>query len=691
MDSDTVLRLLIVENSRNEAQAYIKALRNAGIAVRPQVAEDDEDVAEWLARQPFDMVLTVDALEQTPLAKIIGLVRAGDPQLPVVVVTDAFDAPHVLAALRQGANSVVSKESPEQLQLIVARETANLEHRRELAIARSTLVETERRCQALLGSSRDAIAYVHEGMHIYANPSYLELFGFVGFDELEGMPLMDMVTPDDHVRLKEFLRQYSRGEITQEQLEVTGLHPDGSQFKAAMFFAPANYDGEPCTQITIRDETDDLELQQKLQTLSRQDSTTGLLNRIGFLESVNQGLEQASAGTHYLLYLMIDDFKAVKEQVGIGATDGVLQAFADLLREHAAAEDLLARFSDQAFALLFQAPDVEAGAQRGEQLRAAIAGHLFEVDDHALSMTCSLGLSPAEPGDEAHAVVAQADLACEAAQAEGGDRLQRHNPVNYAKATQQRDQVMVEMIKEAGKEGRFRLYYQPIVSLAGNAEENYEVFLRMFDDQGEVVSPAQFLPAAEQSGQIGDIERWVIANVIHILAKRHKGGRKTRLFINLAESTLADLALVEWLGTQLQQSGLDSSALVFEILEDAVSNHIGDARQFCEALKKLGCGIAIDHFGSTANSFNYLSHIPADYLKLDRSFASAMDGKGGGLERLKEVALRAHELDKKVIAEFVEDARHLSELWQCQIDLIQGYFLQEPSPGMTFDFQGESL
>jgi diguanylate cyclase (GGDEF)-like protein/PAS domain S-box-containing protein len=691
MDSDTVLRLLIVENSRNEAQAYIKALRNAGIAVRPQVAEDDEDVAEWLARQPFDMVLTVDALEQTPLAKIIGLVRAGDPQLPVVVVTDAFDAPHVLAALRQGANSVVSKESPEQLQLIVARETANLEHRRELAIARSTLVETERRCQALLGSSRDAIAYVHEGMHIYANPSYLELFGFVGFDELEGMPLMDMVTPDDHVRLKEFLRQYSRGEITQEQLEVTGLHPDGSQFKAAMFFAPANYDGEPCTQITIRDETDDLELQQKLQTLSRQDSTTGLLNRIGFLESLNQRLEQAGAGTQYLLYVMIDDFKAVKEQVGIGATDGVLQAFANLLREHTREEELLARFSDQSFALLFQAPDVEAGAQRAEQLRAAIAGHLFEVDDHALSMTCSLGLSPAGPGDEAHAVVAQADLACEAAQAEGGDRLQRHNPVNYAKATQQRDQVMVEMIKEAGKEGRFRLYYQPIVSLAGNAEENYEVFLRMFDDQGEVVSPAQFLPAAEQSGQIGDIERWVIANVIHILAKRHKGGRKTRLFINLAESTLTDLALVDWLGTQLQQSGLDSSALVFEVLESAVSNHIGDARQFCEALKKLGCGIAIDHFGSTANSFNCLSHIPADVLKLDRAYATAMDGKGDGLAQLKEVTLKAHELDKKVIAEFVEDARHLSVLWQCQIDLIQGYFLQEPSPGMTFDFQGESL
>ena len=691
MDSDTVLRLLIVENSRNEAQEYIKALRNAGIAARPQVAEDDEDVAELLEKQDFDMALCADQLEGTPLSKIIELVHAKSPDTPVLVTTDEFDEKHVLGALRQGAANVVSKSSPEHLKMVVMRETVNLLHSRELAAARSMLVETDRRCQDLLGSSRDAIAYAHEGMHIYANPAYLELFGFDAFEELEGVPLMDMVIPDDQGRLKEFLREFSRGEADGHELELTGLLPDGAQFAARMIFAPANYDGEPCTQITIREEADDAELQAKLKEMARQDTLTGLLNRNAFVEGLDARLAQPEPGALQLLYVAIDDFKSVKEQVGFAATDVVLQGFAELLAAQAGDDDLVARIGDHSFALLFAGRDTDSIAELGETLRAAVEEKLFEVEDQAVSMTCSLGLSPVGQKDKGHGVLAQADLACETAQAAGGNRLQRHNPVSYARATQERDQVMVELIKDAGKHGRFRLYYQPIVSLAGSGEENYEVFLRMFDEDGEVISPAQFLPAAEQSGQISQIERWVIANAVHILAKRHKGGRQTRLFINLSESTLSDKPLVDWLGEQLEKSGLPSDALVFEIPEDAVANHIGDARTFCEGLDRLGCRIAIDHFGKAANAFLLLEHVPATYLKLDRGFAAAMDSGQAGLDKLKQVTQKAHEHEKKVIAEFVEDARHLSVLWQCQIDMIQGFFLQEPSPGMTFDFEGESM
>ncbi|MDX1595079.1 MAG: EAL domain-containing protein [Gammaproteobacteria bacterium] len=691
MDSDTVLRLLIVENSRNEAQGYIKALRNAGIAVRAEVAEDDEDVEAFLDKQRFDMVLTVDALEETPLARIFEVVRARDADLPVVVATGDYDEQHALSALRQGASNIVSKHSAEHLQTVIRREATQLMQRRELASARVLLDETDRRCQELLASSRDAIAYAHEGMHIYANPAYLELFGFEGFGDLEGVPLMDMVVPDDQTRLKEFLRAFSRGETDEHELELTGLLPDGAQFSARMLFAPANYDGEPCTQITIREEADDAELQAKLQALTKQDTVTGLLNRTAFLEALDVRLVQPESGPLHLLYIAIDDFKSVKEQVGFAAMDAVLRAFADLIRELAGEDALLARLSDQAFAVLLETGDLDAAAEFGERLRASVADKLFEVDDQAVSMTCSLGLSPVEPGDKAHVVVAQADLACESAQGAGGNRLQRHNAVSYARATQQRDQVMVEMIKEAGNQGRFRLFYQPIVGLTGGGEENYEVFLRMFDEEGEVISPAQFLPAAEQSGQIAQIERWVIANVIHILAKRHKSGRGTRLFINLSETTLSDTELVGWLAERLEKYQLPSEALVFEIDEEAIANHIGDARSFCEALHGVGCLIAIDHFGSTSNSFQLLGHVPASFLKLDRSFATAMDSGTTGQEKIRQVTEKAHETERKVIAEFVEDARHLNTLWQCQIDYIQGFFLQEPSPGMTFDFQGESM
>ena len=691
MDSDTPLRLLIVENSRNEAQGYIRALRNAGIAVRPEVAEDDEDVEEWLGKQPFDMLLTIDTLEGVTLARLFELVHAKDPALPILVATDSFDESHVLAALRLGACGVFAKSSAEQLQLVITREATALQHSRALGEARRVLAETEARCQDLLGSSRDAIAYAHEGMHIYANPAYLELFGYAGFDELEGMPLMDMVSPDEQGQLKEFLRQFTRGETDQNQLELTGLKPDGSQFAARMDFAPANYEGEACTQITIRDRSGDLALQEQLETLSRLDTVTGLLNRTAFLDQLGVRLSAGGLDKMQLLFVAIDDFKSVKEQVGLAATDATLQAFAKLLQEQLGDGGLVARFSDQAFALVAEGLDTDAAVALAGELRKRVEGQLFEVGEQAVSMTCSIGVSPVEARKPAHAIVAQADLACENAQSAGGNRVERHNPVSYARQTQQRDQLMVEMIKEAGKQGRFRLYYQPIVSLTGNSEENYEVFLRMFDEHGEAVPPAQFLPAAQQSGQIAALERWVIGNAVHILAKRHKGGHRTRLFINLTESTLADHDLVGWTAEQLKKTGLTSEALVFEIDEPAISGHIGDARTFCEGLKKLGCGIAVDHFNGSANAFNCLAQVPADYLKLDRSFASALSKGGDELKKLKETTARGHELQKKVIAAFVEDASHLATLWQCQVDLIQGYFLQEPSASMTFDFEGESL
>ncbi|MFP5507271.1 MAG: PAS domain S-box protein, partial [Gammaproteobacteria bacterium] len=291
------LRLIIVEETQNDAEAIANVLRNAGQAVRFMYAEDREDLEQALDQQVPDIVLCARSLEALPLEQVIALLRERMLCIPVIAVGDIADEPQVIEVLRSGATDLVSYDAPEHLQLVVAREQRNLEMQRDLHFFRTGHKESERRCRVLLDSSRDAIAYVHDGMHIFANRSYLEMFGFEDLDEIEGTPIMDMVAGEDHGSFKDFLRTYGKEPDGPDRLDVKCVSAKGS-FNAEMEFTPASIDGEPCTQIIIRDQTiGNKELEQKLKYLSKQDVLTGLFNRQYFMEELELAVGNAQAGS----------------------------------------------------------------------------------------------------------------------------------------------------------------------------------------------------------------------------------------------------------------------------------------------------------------------------------------------------------------------------------------------------------
>jgi len=182
-------------------------------------------------------------------------------------------------------------------------------------------------------SSRDSIAYVHEGMHIFANGSYLEMFGFDNLEEIEGTPILDMVAPDEHASFKDFLRSFGKEGHEDTTLETRGMLPDGNFFAAIMEFDTASIDGEPCTQIIIRSQgVNNKELEQKIKFLSNQDVFTGLFNRQYFIEELELAVTNVVAGTESaaIVYLLVDNFKEIKDNVGIGIADMVISDIADL-------------------------------------------------------------------------------------------------------------------------------------------------------------------------------------------------------------------------------------------------------------------------------------------------------------------------------------------------------------------------
>lgn len=692
MDKDNLLRVLIVNDSLDGSEATASLLRNGGFALRPSHVEDDAQLQEAVKDQTLDLILcAIDAMDPG-LMHVFAALRKAERDIPVLAVADEYDAEIHAEILRDGARDLVLTSNPEQLHLTVARELENLDARRRLRLAEKTVRESEKRCRALLDSSRDAITYVHDGMHIYANPVYLEMFGLHELEDLEGMPIMDMVAPEHHAEFKEFLRNFSRSQSPRDELDVVGLKGDGARFNARMELTPASIEGEPCTQIIIRNQATDKELEKKLKYLSNQDLLTGLYNRQYFMDELEHVIAAAASdgSTGSVLYIEPDSFRETRSKLGIAGSDLVLSDLAGVLRGALGESCIAARFADQAFTVLCRETDGDIAHALAEQIRSAIENHISDVNGQSVTVTCSIGISTVgETANDAQQVLSRAEMACETARKKGPSQIHQHDPITEEKAGRERDEQWINRVRAAIENNAFSLVYQPIASLHGEAQEKYEVLLRMRDEDGNEILPGQFLPAAESGGLIDKVDRWVIQRAVAVLTERRRQGHDTIFFIKLSVKTLNDQTVLPWIAEQLKGARLQGDSIVFELSEPAAFTNLKQAKLFHSGLQELRCGLALEHFGSGVNSLQLLKHLPADYLKIDGSFMHNLAGSSQNQETVKSITEAAHAIGKTTIAEYVEDASSLAVLWQCGVNYIQGHFLQSPGEEMNFDFQGE--
>ncbi len=693
MEQEHTLRLLVIEESRNDAEALANVLRNAGQASRLSYAEDLEDLRVSLDKQPPDLLLCAMCLESISLQDVIQELAQHELDIPLIAIGESGDEADIIEAMRLGANDLCSYDQPEHLQLVVKRELSQLKTSHSAQNYEIKFQESEKRARMLMESSRDAIAYVHEGMHIFANGSYLEMFGFDNLDEIEGTPILDMVAPDDHATFKEFLRNLGKGDQEDMTLETHGMLPDGKTFDAIMEFNTASIDGEPCTQIIIRSQAaNNKELEQKIKFLSKQDILTGLFNRQYFIEELELAVTNAVSGSEdaAVIYLLMDNFKAIKDNIGLGVADMVISDIADLLREHSESNDVVARFGDHSFTILRKGCDATAIQALGDKLRQVVEDHIADVDNQSVTTTCSIGMSIiAESTPTAHEVISRADLACEVARSSGGNRCHLHNPVVDENIGKERDQQMYSLIKESLEQDQLALLYQPIASLQGDQSEKYEVLLRMRNDDNEYILPSQFLPIAEQTGQMAEIDRWVVKHAIDTLAEQRAQGVDTQFFIKISAPALQDEEMIPFIQTCIKEARLPGDALIFEIAEKTASQQLKHAKAFVKILQELRCKTALEHFGAGPNSFQLLKHLPVDYLKIDSSFIHNLASDSDNQAMVKSILDTAKSMNKQCIAEYVQDAHSLAVLWQSGIHYIQGNFLQEPSEVLEYDFSGE--
>ncbi len=688
MDNGNVIRPLILEESANEAEALASALRNAGYAIRYKHIEDTEDLQEALEGQPWDLLLAAQQTDMAPVMQALSIVKKSGNDIPGIVFGRELDTATTIELLKAGAANVVSNGGQEHLLLIIEREINNLRERREHRRCKSLYNESEKRNRVLIDSSRDPIAYIHEGMHIYANQSYQDIFGYEDIEDLRSIPIMDLITPDEQQSFKDVLRGINNNQPPEGALEYQAVREDGEVFAATMEFSRASIDGEACTQVMIHRKSDNKELEKEIEQLRQQDLLTGLYNSQYFMEQVQDAINSASKSEEKfaLLYIEPDNFKNIKDTLGIAESDLVLSDIAQYIQEILPEDNIhIARYAGTIFSVILSGQRQKQAESLAKKLCEGLSEKIFEVEEKAVTTTFSIGLSTiTETTSDAKKAITQTEIACNAAKEKGGDQVHIFSEED-ALASLEADKRIITLLELALKNNRFMLQYQPIVSLHAEPGERYEVLLRLKDQDNSIIMPGDFLKAAEQEGLMKEIDKWVIKNAAKAILDKRKIGKEIQFFIKISADSLRDPSLLVWISKLLQAARLHGDSLVFEISEQTAMENIKAAKTFSDGLRQLHCNMALDHAGKESDDLAYLKHLRLKYLKIDGGHINNAASEESQ-KIIQQVAEAGRANNILTIAEHVQDPACLAVLWQHGVNFIQGFYLQQPETSLNYDF-----
>jgi EAL domain-containing protein (putative c-di-GMP-specific phosphodiesterase class I)/GGDEF domain-containing protein len=479
------------------------------------------------------------------------------------------------------------------------------------------------------------------------------------------MPVMDLITANDHEGFKSALKNGVEG-----QFVITGTRTDGETFEAMLRLLNATYDDDPCTQLIIDSQAADAPLAS-----TTHDADTGLYTRNYLLEQ----LAHRKAGR--LLYLEIEQYAELRREAGLNAALRVSHAVARRLKsENPDPQTTLARLNDDSFALLADNLDDKSALDLGWQLHEALAAYDFGLKGSVERCVLRIGIAaidrtlPLETLDRAFEAANASDAAGVALYREAGEAAPLAAPIDPG-----------QMLDDALADQRFAILFQPIISLRGASGEHYEVLLRMRGDTDTLELPDNFIDALGRAASNAKLDRWILLEATKQLAENRARGNDTRLLINLTANVLHDETLLSWLGVALKAAALPPSTLILQLREIDVISDTPAARAFAEGIRQLGCRFSIGGYGRVLDSLKTLRSVPVDIVQVDASFTRNLLASND-TQPLKNLVAEVGAESAAVVIPFVENASVLATLWQVGADFIQGHYLQAPGRAMNYEF-----
>jgi len=558
-----------------------------------------------------------------------------------------------------------------------------------------TLQEKER-AQVTLASIADAVITIDPAGNIeYINPVAERLTGFAA-EEARGVALPTVFRVQDEVTgapvgdpvARAFAEQSTVGSEGNVVLLSRHDGPVAIDYSAAPI---RDRSGSVSGVVLVfHDMSRERQYATRLAHLASHDALTGLINRREFEHRVTAALgdRRQHSNRHAVLYLDLDEFKVVNDTCGHAAGDELLRQVTALLRPRLRDGDTLARLGGDEFGVLLEHCDLADALVIADALRKAVGDFHFVWRQRSFKIGVSVGVVDVTGSPQTLAgVLSAADAACYMAKDKGRNRVQLYSPDSDEVALRKGEMEWVNRIHRALADNRFCLYSQPVSATVGDdgTPAYTELLLRLRDDDGGLVSPAAFIPAAERYHMMPAIDRWVISNAFATLA-RHRNSRPslnndtTVCAINVSGASLGDDDFLGFVQEQFARYDIPPHVVCFEITETTAVASLTKATEFMTALRSAGCRFALDDFGVGVSSFTYLKHLPVDYLKIDGSFVKDMLDDPVNHAMVEAIHRIGHIMGKKTIAESVENRETLRALSAIGVDYAQGYAIAVPAP-----------
>ena len=685
------LRIILIDDYPNDAEEIVKTIKTAGYAVRTKYINDADALSDILAAEKTDIILNDLDHEGLSLEQIVA--ASHDLAYPPAIIAISKNHHHAIEqSLGLGAADLVAFDNPEHLKCVIERTVMTQKKAAELTQIKSVYGDLQDRCSTVLSKLEQPVAYLHDGIHVYANPAYLKLFAVSSLDELRGIPVMDLLPESEQGSIKTFLREHKYGKSTHAALELE-LLVAGESIDATIECNDVFYDGESCQQIVVQplSQPDASQLTEQLNYLSIYDISSGLYTHNHLIEQLEKTVaaqQNDDNPPRALVLLSLDNYNELASGLGLAETDLLYAEIGTSLKACLSLDDLLCRYDAATFGLLTHGADEGAPDTLVRRLLGSTNDQLFEINGKSVPAHLSAGIAVIDSNvTDSYGVISQASEALQNANRKGKEFEISRIEAN-GKSQKDIDQEWTERLRLALKEDLFRLVYQPVIRLESDQRERYSVSIRIAKGEGKssFISPAEFLPSAERTGYAKGIDRWVIMSTLGALKKQKQQGRKPLLFIKLTEGTLYHEDDISWIRTQIKEHDIDPQCLAFEINTSSLTNHLQQTRRLVDDIQPLGCKFALDGFGNSLNPFQVLKHVHSDYLKLDRSLTADITHNNTHQRLIQRIVEDAHNLGKEVIVQKVEEANQFFMLKELQVDYIQGDFLQQPREDLNYDF-----
>ncbi len=688
MRTQSLLNLLVIDADQLYAERLVDLLGSYYDSVNLGFLDDKDELLKSL-RQSWDVLVFGQAYDMN-FTDVVAIIQEQDIDLPSVclISKNTVANAHNDEGLPSTMNGTMVKALyvEQEMAVIMAIRLLheNLHSRQQLKTLQSVLSEAEQRANVLIKNSKSAVAYIDQGIHIFANDPYLQLFGFEAMNDIIGIPVIDLIAGGDNVKaVKQFLRQFDKGNRKDVEFNFESRRKDGSTFEAKLQLAIATLDGEPVTQIIIQqNNSNSIEVAKRLAEAERKDSLTGIDNRHSFEEQLAAAYEQARKGalTAALFYVQLDNVGKIRSSLGLQGIDSTVKQVANTLDE-LVVDGHVSRFSDTAFTILVENQTTAALEKLAEQIGMSISKMLIEVDKRTTNTTASTAIVKIEKNTpEPRVLLERAMDAINQIMIETSNHGGRYHLYDASEHANSDDHALAESLVDAITNNRFELLFQPIYDINNDRSDFFEVFLRLplADAENTVLTPEQFMAVAKSHQLLEKIDRWVLINACKRINEVRKTHPEARLLVQLTSASLIDKKLPSVASQLINAIGGKAGALTLQFNEKDISDYLTVAKSQFTALSQVNCKLSINNFGSSIKSVELANFVHPNVVRLAHNYVEGIDA-ADNLETVKSIIVRTNEINVDVLMPYIEDAATMSVAWSVGARYLQGNYLEMPS------------